>query len=210
MFQACAEFLELAQAQEKLWQKALQHERQQRMNLEETVEALAKQHNTLERACSKNTGVHPVGIAGLGPAVDNDSDEEEDEDEENAEFFDAISENPEECSLPASKSRESLHSRTSSDQSFTSEDGSSLNSSLSRKDSNKSNEDELSTGVASISETFRRGTFGNITSVSIIGKFLVYWRYCQVHARAFSLTVGVVVVKLPRQSIQSFLLEMVN
>ena len=117
---ACAEFLELAQTQEKRWQKALQYERQRRVTLEETVEALAKQHNTLERACRKNTGsnlVEPPGTE-LGRDSDDDDEEElEDEDEENAEFFDAIAEHPEGFTLSVSKSHESLQS-SSSEQSF--------------------------------------------------------------------------------------------
>lgn len=49
-FQACRDFLALAQAHSKRWQKALQAEREQRVRLEETLEQLAKQHNHLERA----------------------------------------------------------------------------------------------------------------------------------------------------------------
>lgn len=48
--QACRDFLALAQAHSKRWQKALQAEREQRVRLEETLEQLAKQHNHLERA----------------------------------------------------------------------------------------------------------------------------------------------------------------
>lgn len=48
--QACRDFLTLAQAHSKRWQKALQAERDQRVRLEETLEQLAKQHNHLERA----------------------------------------------------------------------------------------------------------------------------------------------------------------
>lgn len=48
--QACRDFLALAQAHSKRWQKALQAERDQRVRLEETLEQLAKQHNHLERA----------------------------------------------------------------------------------------------------------------------------------------------------------------
>ena len=115
---ACAEFLELAQTQEKRWQKALQYERQRRVNLEETVEALAKQHNTLERACRKNTFSNLTEPQDTELGRDSDDDEElEDEDEENAEFFDAIAEHPEGFTLSVSKSHESLQS-SSSEQSF--------------------------------------------------------------------------------------------
>ncbi|KAF4071269.1 hypothetical protein AMELA_G00271210 [Ameiurus melas] len=50
MINACRDFLALAQAHSKRWQKALQAERDQRVRLEETLEQLAKQHNHLERA----------------------------------------------------------------------------------------------------------------------------------------------------------------
>ena len=114
---ACAEFLELAQTQEKRWQKALQYERQRRVTLEETVEALAKQHNTLERACRKNTFSNLVEPQDTELGRDSDDEELEDEDEENAEFFDAIAEHPEGFTLSVSKSHESLQS-SSSEQSF--------------------------------------------------------------------------------------------
>lgn len=116
---ACAEFLELAQTQEKRWQKSLQYERQRRVTLEETVEALAKQHNTLERACRKNTLSILVEPQDTELGRDSDDDEEalEDEDEENAEFFDAIAEHPEGFTLSVSKSHESLQS-SSSEHSF--------------------------------------------------------------------------------------------
>ncbi|NXW89511.1 OSBP1 protein, partial [Alopecoenas beccarii] len=50
MINACRDFLLLAQTHSKKWQKSLQHERDQRIWLEETLEQLAKQHNHLERA----------------------------------------------------------------------------------------------------------------------------------------------------------------
>lgn len=113
--QACAEFLELAQTQEKKWQKSLQFERQRRITLEETVEALAKQHNTLERACRKSTGAHLADMPGAEPGRDSDEEEEleEEEDDENAEFFDAIAEHPEGFTISVTKSRESLQSSSS-------------------------------------------------------------------------------------------------
>uniref|UniRef100_H2ZFT6 PH domain-containing protein n=1 Tax=Ciona savignyi TaxID=51511 RepID=H2ZFT6_CIOSA len=56
MINACSDFLQLAQNQGKRWHKAIIHEREQRLRLEETVETLAKQHNTLERALHAGTG----------------------------------------------------------------------------------------------------------------------------------------------------------
>lgn len=48
--QACKDFLELAETHSRKWQRALQYEQEQRIHLEETIEQLAKQHNSLERA----------------------------------------------------------------------------------------------------------------------------------------------------------------
>ncbi|XP_069789521.1 oxysterol-binding protein 2-like isoform X2 [Narcine bancroftii] len=51
MVNACRDFLELAETHSRKWQRALQCEREQRVRLEETIEQLAKQHNSLEQAC---------------------------------------------------------------------------------------------------------------------------------------------------------------
>uniref|UniRef100_A0A8C7P7A9 Oxysterol binding protein 2b n=1 Tax=Oncorhynchus mykiss TaxID=8022 RepID=A0A8C7P7A9_ONCMY len=50
MINACRDFLDLAETHSRRWQRALQYEREQRIHLEETIEQLAKQHNSLERA----------------------------------------------------------------------------------------------------------------------------------------------------------------
>lgn len=55
----------LAQTHSKKWQKSLQHERDQRIRLEETLEQLAKQHNHLERAFRGAT-VLPASAPGTG------------------------------------------------------------------------------------------------------------------------------------------------
>lgn len=52
--QACRDFLDVAESQSRRWQKTLQYEREQRHHLEETIEQLAKQHNSLERAWREN------------------------------------------------------------------------------------------------------------------------------------------------------------
>ncbi|TTR84632.1 Oxysterol-binding protein 1 [Bagarius yarrelli] len=92
MINACRDFLALAQAHSKRWQKALQAEREQRVRLEETLEQLAKQHNHLERAfrgatvlpaSSSNTTADSKGSA---VAKGDASDDEENE------FFDACEE----------------------------------------------------------------------------------------------------------------------
>ncbi|NXN60265.1 OSBP1 protein, partial [Rynchops niger] len=100
MINACRDFLMLAQTHSKKWQKSLQHERDQRIRLEETLEQLAKQHNHLERAFRGAT-VLPASAPGTGgsakdpccPAKGDLSDEDDDN-----EFFDA----PEIITMPES------------------------------------------------------------------------------------------------------------
>ncbi|XP_074904463.1 oxysterol-binding protein 1 isoform X2 [Buteo buteo] len=116
MINACRDFLMLAQTHSKKWQKSLQHERDQRIRLEETLEQLAKQHNHLERAFRGAT-VLPASAPGTGgstkdpccPAKGDLSDEDDDN-----EFFDA----PEIITLPESMG----HKRTGSNISGTSSD----------------------------------------------------------------------------------------
>ncbi|XP_065054359.1 oxysterol-binding protein 1-like isoform X2 [Rhopilema esculentum] len=103
MINACSDFLALAQAYEKKFQKLLNLERQRRQRLEETVETLAKQHNKLELVCknvdirSKSLSVvnlHPNNSAvsrSPGGTIEYDEEDEDDHDE----FFDAMSEHPE-------------------------------------------------------------------------------------------------------------------
>uniref|UniRef100_A0A8C8ABA1 Oxysterol-binding protein n=1 Tax=Otus sunia TaxID=257818 RepID=A0A8C8ABA1_9STRI len=116
MINACRDFLMLAQTHSKKWQKSLQHERDQRIRLEETLEQLAKQHNHLERAFRGAT-VLPASAPGTGgsakdpccPAKGDLSDEDDDN-----EFFDA----PEIITMPESMG----HKRTGSNISGTSSD----------------------------------------------------------------------------------------
>ena len=84
MIKACSDFLQLAQTQGKRWHKAIVHEREQRIRLQDTVEALAKQHNTLERAIQGDTGPPRSGVK-EEPKLEED-DDISDEDEE---FVDA-------------------------------------------------------------------------------------------------------------------------
>ncbi|XP_036617635.1 oxysterol-binding protein 2 [Trichosurus vulpecula] len=84
MINACRDFLELAETHSRKWQRALQYEQEQRIRLEETIEQLAKQHNSLERACrgapaNPQSDILPQGIKG------DLSDEDED-----TEYFDAM------------------------------------------------------------------------------------------------------------------------
>ncbi|XP_041723930.2 oxysterol-binding protein 1 isoform X1 [Coregonus clupeaformis] len=103
MINACRDFLALAQAHSKRWQKALQAERDQRVRLEETLEQLAKQHNHLERAFKSNNTADSKGS-------DTAKGEGSDEDDDN-EFFDAMEEAPEFITVPADPQ---FHKRSSS------------------------------------------------------------------------------------------------
>ncbi|XP_071263282.1 oxysterol-binding protein 1-like isoform X2 [Salvelinus alpinus] len=91
MINACRDFLALAQAHSKRWQKALHSERDQRIRLEETLEQLAKQHNHLERAFR---GATVLPLSQSNPALNSKisgsaKGDASDEDDEN-EFFDAM------------------------------------------------------------------------------------------------------------------------
>ncbi|KAF7663912.1 hypothetical protein LDENG_00195910 [Lucifuga dentata] len=103
MINECKEFLTLAQAQSKRWQKALHAERDQRIRLEETLEQLAKQHNHLERAFRGATVISPSlsspAINNEGPGSSEKADAS-DEDDEN-EFFDAMEDPAEFITVPA-------------------------------------------------------------------------------------------------------------
>lgn len=60
--QTCSEYLEVAQGQGRKWQRLLQHEREQRLRLEDMVEQLARQHSHLEQAAKDHQT--PGGRAG--------------------------------------------------------------------------------------------------------------------------------------------------
>lgn len=63
MFQACLEYLELAQTQGRKWQKMLQHEREQRIQLEEMVGQLAREQSALEHVSQPSENA--VNMPGL-------------------------------------------------------------------------------------------------------------------------------------------------
>ncbi|MBN3272843.1 OSBP2 protein, partial [Polyodon spathula] len=95
MVNACRDFLELAETHSRKWQRALQYEREQRIRLEETIEQLAKQHNSLERACRQApalTNTPAVSSTATGCAQPLKG-EASDEDEE-TEYFDAMEDAP--------------------------------------------------------------------------------------------------------------------
>ncbi|KFO23654.1 Oxysterol-binding protein 2 [Fukomys damarensis] len=90
MINACRDFLELAEIHSRKWQRALQYEQEQRVHLEETIEQLAKQHNSLERAFRSGPGwsANPSNSCSEGSLLTpKGEDSEEDED---TEYFDAM------------------------------------------------------------------------------------------------------------------------
>ncbi|XP_039717684.1 oxysterol-binding protein 2 isoform X1 [Pteropus medius] len=90
MINACRDFLELAETHSRKWQRALQYEQEQRVHLEETIEQLAKQHNSLERAFRSAPGraANPSKSFSEGSLLTpKGEDSEEDED---TEYFDAM------------------------------------------------------------------------------------------------------------------------
>uniref|UniRef100_A0A8C6YC35 Oxysterol-binding protein n=1 Tax=Naja naja TaxID=35670 RepID=A0A8C6YC35_NAJNA len=91
MINACRDFLDLAEAHSRKWQRALQHECEQRIRLEETIEQLAKQHNNLERACrgAPSLSANPAAQRSRGGSAQSGKAEPSDEDEE-TEYFDAM------------------------------------------------------------------------------------------------------------------------
>uniref|UniRef100_A0A672QNZ6 Oxysterol binding protein 2 n=1 Tax=Sinocyclocheilus grahami TaxID=75366 RepID=A0A672QNZ6_SINGR len=88
MINACQDFVDLAEAHSWRWQRALQYEREQRHHLEETIEQLAKQHDSLERAWRESPSTH-------------NSEGESSEENEDIEFFDAMEDSPAFITVPA-------------------------------------------------------------------------------------------------------------
>ncbi|GAB1289523.1 Oxysterol-binding protein 2 [Apodemus speciosus] len=90
MINACRDFLELAETHSRKWQRALNYEQEQRVHLEETIEQLAKQHNSLERAFCNTPG----GPAGSSKSFSEGSfltsKGENSEEDEDTEYFDAM------------------------------------------------------------------------------------------------------------------------
>nr|XP_036849269.1 oxysterol-binding protein 2 isoform X1 [Manis javanica] len=94
MINACRDFLELAETHSRKWQRALQYEQEQRTHLEETIEQLAEQHDSLERAFRSAPGhaAHPARSLSAGSLLaSKGGDSEEDED---SEYFDAMEDSP--------------------------------------------------------------------------------------------------------------------
>uniref|UniRef100_A0AAZ3P3H0 Oxysterol-binding protein n=1 Tax=Oncorhynchus tshawytscha TaxID=74940 RepID=A0AAZ3P3H0_ONCTS len=93
MINACRDFLDLAETHSRRWQRALQYEREQRIHLEETIEQLAKQHNSLERAWREaptlSANTPNLSVGSFLPQKGEASDEDED-----TEYFDAMEDSP--------------------------------------------------------------------------------------------------------------------
>ncbi|XP_011480151.1 oxysterol-binding protein 2 [Oryzias latipes] len=108
MLNACRDFLDVAESHSRRWQKALHYEREQRHHLEETIEQLAKQHNSLERAWREN----PSSYAGVERPQDGDVSD----DNEEAEFFDAMEDST--AFITVTAASDIQHKRSGSDQSM--------------------------------------------------------------------------------------------
>ncbi|XP_064618956.1 oxysterol-binding protein 1-like isoform X2 [Lineus longissimus] len=117
MINACAEYLDHAQAQGKRWQKTLQYEHEQRLRLEEMVEQLARQHSSFEKQARKSLAAASVGkmegshaqgllqvIAG-GPPLSEDEDDD---------FYDALEHNDMEEIKVTLPEKKKTHKRTGS------------------------------------------------------------------------------------------------
>ncbi|ELT99009.1 hypothetical protein CAPTEDRAFT_179200 [Capitella teleta] len=89
MINACHDYLELAQTQGKRWQKLLQSEHEQKLRLEEMVEQLAKQHQSIEKQARKSLAHANHSSSGNTQGAEGSEDEEDD-------FFDAVDDHTEE------------------------------------------------------------------------------------------------------------------
>ncbi|XP_051056396.1 oxysterol-binding protein 2 isoform X2 [Phodopus roborovskii] len=90
MINACKDFLELAETHSRKWQRALNYEQEQRVHLEETIEQLAKQHNSLERAFCNTPGGPANPSKSLSEGSFLTSRGENSEEDEDTEYFDAM------------------------------------------------------------------------------------------------------------------------
>ncbi|XP_075882053.1 oxysterol-binding protein 2 isoform X2 [Nelusetta ayraudi] len=106
MINACRDFLELAETHSRRWQRALQYEREQRTHLEETIEQLAKQHNSLERAWRQAPAL--VSSTASTTTTNKGSErlqkEEASDEDEDTEFFDAMEDSPAFITVTAAES----------------------------------------------------------------------------------------------------------
>ncbi|KAM4577761.1 oxysterol-binding protein 2 isoform 1-T1 [Fundulus diaphanus] len=92
MINACRDFLDLAETHCRRLQRALQYEREQRTHLEETIEQLAKQHNSLERAW-REAPTHASSTPSApttGQGSERVNKEDASDEDEDTEYFDAM------------------------------------------------------------------------------------------------------------------------
>ncbi|XP_075983894.1 oxysterol binding protein [Anticarsia gemmatalis] len=83
MMNACSEFMSAAAASSAKMSRALQHEREQKLRLQEVVEQLARQHDNLEKTVTARSTSQPGG---------NGSGQGNETEDEDHEFFDAVEE----------------------------------------------------------------------------------------------------------------------
>ncbi|XP_008416855.1 oxysterol-binding protein 2 isoform X2 [Poecilia reticulata] len=114
MINACRDFLDLAETHSRRLQRALQYEREQRTHLEETIEQLAKQHNSLERAW-REAPTHASSTPSA-PTTSQRSErvskEDASDEDEDSEYFDAMDDSTEFITVTASENTQ--HKRSQS------------------------------------------------------------------------------------------------
>ncbi|KAM9393214.1 oxysterol-binding protein 2 isoform 2-T2 [Pholidichthys leucotaenia] len=114
MINACRDFLDLAETHSRRWQRALQYEREQRTHLEETIEQLAKQHNSLERAWREAPTL--ASSAPSAPTCNKGSErphkEEASDEDEDTEYFDAMEDSPAFITVTATESTQHRRSQS--------------------------------------------------------------------------------------------------
>uniref|UniRef100_A0A3P9MEG7 Oxysterol-binding protein n=1 Tax=Oryzias latipes TaxID=8090 RepID=A0A3P9MEG7_ORYLA len=104
MINACRDFLDLAETHSRRWQRALQYEREQRTHLEETIEQLAKQHNSLERAWREAPTLASSSPSAPTTNKGESNKEEASDEDEDTEYFDAMEDSPAFITVTASES----------------------------------------------------------------------------------------------------------
>ncbi|XP_071060517.1 oxysterol-binding protein 2 isoform X1 [Pseudochaenichthys georgianus] len=115
MINACRDFLDLAETHSRRWQRALQYEREQRTHLEETIEQLAKQHNSLERAWREAptlvSTTASASTANKGGSERLHKEEASDEDGD-TEYFDAMEDSPAFITVTATENTQQRRSQS--------------------------------------------------------------------------------------------------
>ncbi|XP_064088994.1 oxysterol-binding protein 1-like isoform X4 [Macrobrachium nipponense] len=119
MINACNDYVEVSSTAGRKWQRLLQHERDQRLRLEDMVEQLARQHSHLEQEAKEqmNQAMPPVSsqLGVMSPRLCHSHSE----DEEETEFEDAVEELAENFIVHVNPSQ--AHKRSSSNVSQASE-----------------------------------------------------------------------------------------